>query len=71
MLNNKKVKINVDKLLESHHSVKFAEFLNQNRDVIFTAYLYGKYTQMYYLKEDISAPRWLFFEDDLIEVKGD
>lgn len=69
MLDGKKVIINVDKLLSNHNSVKFREFINANRDTVFTASLYGKYTQMYILDEDISSPKWMFFEDDLIEVE--
>ena len=69
MLDGKRVIINVDKLLSNHNSVKFREFINANRDTVFTASLYGKYTQMYILDEDISSPKWLFFEDDLIEVE--
>lgn len=69
MLDGKKVMINVDKLLINHTSVKFREFINSHRDVIFTATLYGKYTQMYILDEDMTAPKWLFFEDDLMEVE--
>ena len=68
MLDGKQVKINTDKLLATHHSEKFKEFLKSNKDKVFTAILYGHYTQMYILLEDISTPRWLFFEDDLIEV---
>lgn len=70
MLDGKKVLINVDKLLVNHNSVKFREFINANRETIFTASLYGKYTQMYILDEDMSAPKWMFFEDDLIEVEN-
>lgn len=70
MLDGKKVLINVDKLLTNHNSVKFREFLNANRNTVFTASLYGKYTQMYILDEDISSPKWMFFEDDLIEVES-
>ena len=69
MLDGKRVIINVDKLLGNHNSVKFREFINANRDTVFTASLYGKYTQMYILDEDMSSPKWMFFEDDLIEVK--
>lgn len=69
MLDGNKVLINVDKLLSNHNSVKFREFINANRDTVFTASLYGKYTQMYILDEDISSPKWMFFEDDLIEVE--
>jgi hypothetical protein len=69
MLDGKKVIINVDKLLSNHNSVKFREFINANRDTVFTASLYGKYTQMYILDEDVSSPKWMFFEDDLIEVE--
>lgn len=68
MLDGKKVIINVDKLLHIHHSVRFAEFLNANREAVFTASLNAKYTQMYILEEDTTNPKWLFFEDDLIEV---
>lgn len=70
MLDGKKVLINVDKLLTNHNSVKFREFLNTNRNTVFTASLYGKYTQMYILDEDVSSPKWMFFEDDLIEVES-
>lgn len=70
MLDGKKVIINVDKLLRNHNSVKFREFLNANRNTVFTASLYGKYTQMYILDEDVSSPKWMFFEDDLIEVES-
>lgn len=69
MLDGKRVIINVDKLLGNHNSVKFREFINANRDTVFTASLYGKYTQMYILGEDMSSPKWMFFEDDLIEVE--
>lgn len=69
MLDGKRVIINVDKLLSNHNSVEFREFINANRDTVFTASLYGKYTQMYILDEDISSPKWMFFEDDLIEVE--
>ena len=68
MLDGKRVIINVDKLLSNHNSVKFREFINANRDTVFTASLYGKYTQMYILDEDMSSPKWMFFEVDLIEV---
>lgn len=69
MLDGKRVIINVDKLLGNHNSVKFREFINANRDTVFTASLYGKYTQMYILDEDMSSPKWMFFEDDLIEIE--
>ena len=69
MLDGKRVIINVDKLLGNHNSVKFREFINANRYTVFTASLYGKYTQMYILDEDMSSPKWMFFEDDLIEVE--
>lgn len=69
MLDGKRVIINVDKLLSNHNTVKFREFINANRDTVFTASLYGKYTQMYILDEDMSSPKWMFFEDDLIEVE--
>lgn len=62
MLDGKKVLINVDKLLTNHNSVKFREFLNANRNTVFTASLYGKYTQMYILDEDVSSPKWMFLK---------
>lgn len=68
ILNGKKVKINVDKLLKTHHSVLFREYIESNRGTIYTAIKYGHYSQMYILAEDTSAPQWLFFEDDLIVV---
>lgn len=68
MLNGKTVKINTDKILEKHNSTKFIKFVEDNKDKVFTALLYGNYTQMYVLDEDISTPKWLFFENDLIEV---
>ena len=69
MLGGKGVIINVDELVSNDDSVKFREFINANRDTVFTASLYGKYTQMYILDEDMSSPKWMFFEDDLIEVE--
>ena len=68
-LDYKSVKIDVDKLLKNHQSVLFREFIEANRDKIFTAIHYGTYSQMYILLEDTSTPQWLFFEDDLIEVE--
>lgn len=62
MLDGKRVIINVDKLLGNHNSVKFREFINANRDTVFTASLYGKYTQMYILNEDMSSPKWMFLK---------
>lgn len=62
MLDGKRVIINVDKLLSNHNSVKFREFINANRDTVFTASLYGKYTQMYILDEDMSSPKWMFLK---------
>lgn len=68
ILNGKKVKINVDKLLKTHNSVLFREYIESNRETVYTAIKYGNYSQMYILAEDISTPQWLFFEDDLIVV---
>lgn len=64
----KKVKLNVEKLKEFHQSVKFKNFVDKHKDVIFTANLYDDYKTMFTLLEDPTKPKWLFFEDDLIVV---
>ena len=67
-LHNKKVKINVDKILndKARTNSKFQDFVKNNKDKTFTAQTDEKMKVMYNLKED---GIWLFHEDDLEEVK--
>lgn len=67
-IDGKKVKINVDKILERKNSERFINFLNGSRDKVFTAILdvNNHYTMMYTLKEDTSEVKWLFWVEDLI-----
>lgn len=67
-IDGKKVKINVDKILERKNSERFIKFLNSSRDKVFTAILDvdNHYTMMYTLKEDASEVKWLFWLEDLI-----
>lgn len=69
-LNNKKVILNYDKLSKNNLSVRFRNFIESNKDKVFTASLDvdNHYTVMYVLKEDESEIKWLFYLDDLIEV---
>lgn len=69
-IDGKKVKINVDKILERKNSERFINFLNSSKDKIFTAILDvdNHYTMMYTLKEDTSEIKWLFWVEDLILV---
>lgn len=69
MLNGKKVKINVERLMVNHNGLKFRQFIEKHKDDVFTAIIYGNYKQMYILLEDDANIKWLFFEDDLIEVE--
>ena len=71
-ITGKKVKINYGKLFnERMNSKRYAKFLKENKDTVFTAILDidNKYTQMYILKEDESNPKWLFHVEDLIIVE--
>lgn len=68
-LDNKKVKINVDRIkARGKISIRFEEFLDKNKDKIFTAKLDVEkgYTMMYILEEDTNQIKWLFHVDDLI-----
>lgn len=70
-LGGKKVKINVDRILSyKNTSTRFSNFLNKNKDKVFTAVdtKYGtKFTGvMYELEEDDTPVKWLFYTDDLI-----
>ena len=71
-LSGKKVKINVEAIkARGGTSKKFVEFLEKNKDNIFTAMLdiCNGYTIMYELLEDESDVKWLFWEEDLIIVE--
>lgn len=67
-LNNKKVKLNADKILQdkARANPKFIDFIKNNRNTVFTAITDKKMNTMYTFKEDST---WLFLEDDLVEVK--
>lgn len=62
-------KINVEQIKSrnSKLSKTYIEFLDSNRDKIFTVELDAEnnYTIMYNLKEDLSEVKWLFWEGDL------
>lgn len=71
-IDNKKVKIDVEKIIERGKiSNKFKKFITENKDTVFTAVLDIKnnYTIMYELKEDDSNPKWLFWIEDLIVME--
>ena len=67
-LNNKKVKLNVDKILQdkARANPKFVNFVKNNKNTTFTAITDKKVSTMYTFKEDNT---WLFLEDDLMEVE--
>lgn len=62
-------KLNVEQIKSrnSKLSKKYMDFLDSNKDKIFTVELDAKnnYTTMYSLQEDISEVKWLFWEEDL------
>lgn len=64
-LHNKKVKINVDRILTRKDTLSplFINFVNYNKDKVYTALLEKNYTEMYILEEE---PVWLFHKDDLV-----
>lgn len=66
-LSGKKVMINVDKIINSRESIgsAYATFIGENRDKEFTAITDNKTPSCYTFIED---DRFLFYEDDLIEV---
>lgn len=71
-LDNKKVKINVDKIIDrisdkEYYNLNYLDFIEINKDKVFTAIREGKYATLYTFQEDAT---WLFFEDDLILVEG-
>lgn len=69
-LSDKKVKINRQKILSTitnndFYSADYLEFIELNKNTIFTAELYGSYHDIYTFRED---SRWIFFEDNLIVI---
>lgn len=71
MLHNKKVKINVQLFESQKTSKRFRNFIEKNKDSVFTAELdfENGYTQMYTLKEDSTDPKWLFYVDMLVSME--
>lgn len=76
--NNKKVKLNVEKIFSRKRSFseKYKKFLNENKEKIFTAEYYSRINHnpsgyFYTLKEDDSEVKWIFTSDDFIIIKGD
>lgn len=69
-LDGKKVKINYERFNDRTLSNRFRNFLGANKDKVFTAHLdiEHRYAIMYTLVEDDSPIKWLFEENDLIEV---
>ena len=67
-ITGRQVKINLNNFSEKTLSNRFKNFLNNNKEKVFTAILdiENEYTCMYVLKEDESNPKWLFYIDDLI-----
>ena len=58
-----KVKINVNKIYETFTPAKkFQDFLEENKDKVFTAVLYSKTVSstFYTLKEDKQNPPWMY-----------
>jgi len=68
-LDGKTVILDVDKILQDKKRTnsKFIKFVNENKDIHFTAQTDPKISVMYHLKED--DMKWLFYEDDLIVVE--
>lgn len=67
-----KVKINVNKIYETFTPAKeFQDFLEENKDKVFTAVLYSKtvFSTFYTLKEDKQNPPWIFDGIFLEEVE--
>ena len=66
-LNNKKVRINVDRILkdEARSNPNFINFIQNNHNTVFTAITDPHAKSMYTFKENDT---WLFLEDDLIKV---
>lgn len=62
-----KINIKQIKSRNSKLSKKYIDFLDSNKDKIFTVELDIKnnYTMMYSLQEDTSEVKWLFWEEDL------
>lgn len=72
-ISGSKVKLATDKILKDKDglSKRYLEFINKNKDKIFTAKLdikWDKNNYYYVLEEDETVPKWLFAVDDLIIV---
>lgn len=67
-LNNKKVKINTKKILAKKEKLnpQYIKFVEDNKDTVFTAVTDSRSDYAYTFKED---NRFIFFEDDLREIK--
>lgn len=72
-----KVKINISRIRKNKDYKKFSnkyiDFLNENKDKIFTierpsGRLNG-WKNIWSLAEDISDPKWCFYESDLVRIK--
>lgn len=63
------VMLNVERLNNLHSSVKFREFIKQHEKEIFHAIPYRTATTLYYLVEDNSPIKWVFFKEDFIVLE--
>lgn len=68
-----KAKLNINNILSrtnSQFSIKFNDFIFDNKDREFTPKLELETTLMklYSLEEDIHCPKWIFLETDLIFI---
>lgn len=75
--NGKRVKLDIEKILSRKRSFseKYKNFLNENKDNIFTAEYYSRINHnpsgyFYTLKEDKSDIKWIFTSDDFILIDG-
>lgn len=75
--NGKRVKLDIEKILSRKRSFseKYKNFLNENKDNIFTAEYYSRIGRspskyFYTLKEDDSDIKWIFTADDFILIEG-
>lgn len=68
-----KVKLATEKILKdkSRLSKRYLEFIDKNKDKVFTAKLsikWDKNNYYYVLEEDETVPKWLFAVDNLIII---
>lgn len=71
-----KVKLATEKILKDKAklSKRYLEFIDRNKDKVFTAKLdikWDKNNYYYVLEEDETVPKWLFAVDNLIIVDGE